>query len=146
MNVNYGLTLMVARRFPEAIAQINKVSERDPSFVPAHFYLAQLYATQGRFADALDEIKKIGTDSASYRPDAQGFIKTMLSPAHGSLPANVALAYALAGDRKKAFEYLERAYSEEDSELLAVIRFPGFDSLHSDPRWADILKKIGLPL
>jgi Tfp pilus assembly protein PilF len=145
-NVNYGLTLMVARRFPEAIAQINKVIERDPSFRPAHFYLAQLYATQGHFADAVNEMKKVGTDPATYSPDAQGFIKMLLSPAHGPLPANVAFAYALAGDRNKALEYLERAYSEEDSELNAVIRFPGFDSLHSDPRWADLLKKIGLPL
>jgi hypothetical protein len=70
----------------------------------------------------------------------------MLSPTHGPLPANVALAYAVAGDREKAFEYLERAYSEDDDELLAVIRFPGFDSLQSDPRWANLLKKIGLPL
>jgi hypothetical protein len=63
---------MMARRFPEAVAQINKVIERDPSFVPAHFYLAQVYATQGRFPDAVNEIKKIGTDPASYSPDAQG--------------------------------------------------------------------------
>jgi tetratricopeptide (TPR) repeat protein len=146
MNVNYGLTLMVARRFPEAVAQINKVLERDPSFGPAHFYLAHVYAMQGRFADAVSEIKKIGTDTGSYSPDAQGFIKEMLSPTHGPLPANVALAYAVAGDREKAFEYLERAYSEDDDELLAVIRFPGFDSFQSDPRWANLLKKIGLPL
>ena len=146
VNVNYGLTLMMAHRFPEAIAQMNKVLERDPSFVPAHFYLAQVYATQGRFADAVSEIKKIGTDPGSYSPDAQGFIKEMLSATHGPVPANAAVAYAAAGDRDKAFEYLERAFSEDDDELVAVIRFPTFDSLHSDPRWADLLKKIGLPL
>jgi hypothetical protein len=58
----------------------------------------------------------------------------------------VAVAYAAAGDRDKAFEYLERAYSDNDDELLAVIRFPTFDSLHSDPRWANLLNQIGLPL
>ena len=51
-----------------------------------------------------------------------------------------------SGDRNKAFEYLEQAYSDDDAELLAVIRFPTFDSLHADPRWAGLLKKIGLPL
>ena len=126
--------------------QINKVLERDPSFGPAHFYLAHVYAIQGRFADAVNEIKKMGRDPGSYSPDAQGFIKEMLSPTHGPLPANVAVAYAVAGDHDKAFEYLDRAYSEDDDEVLAVIRFPCFDSLHSDPRWADLLKKIGLPL
>ena len=146
VNTNYAATLMMAHRFSEAVAQFQKTLERDPSFGPAHFYLAHVYAMQGRFADAVNEIKKIGTDPGSYSPDAQGFTKEMLSPTHGPLPANVALAYAVAGDPEKAFEYLERAYSEEDSELLAVIRFPGFDSLHSDPRWADLLKKMGLPL
>jgi eukaryotic-like serine/threonine-protein kinase len=146
MNVNYGLTMTMARRFPEGIARINKVLERDPSFSPAHFYLAQVYAMQGRFADAVSELAKMGTASASFSPDAQGFIQSLLSRDHRPVPANVAVAYALAGQRDKAFEYLEEAYSEQDSELLAVIRFPGFDSLHSDPRWAALLKKLGLPL
>jgi len=146
MNVNYGLTLVMARRFPEGIAQINKVLDRDPSFTPAHFYLAQVYAMQGRFADAVNEMAKIDTHPVANTPDAQGFIKSMLNPDHRPVPANAALAFALAGERDKAFEYLERAYSEEDSELLAVVRFPGFDSLHSDPRWTELVKKQGLPL
>ncbi len=146
MNVNYGLTLMIAGRLPEAIAQINKVLERDPSFGPAHFYLSQVYATQGRYADAVGEFTKTLLPAVSLTPDAQGFIKAMIAPTHGPVPANAALAYALAGDRDKAFEYLQKAYSDEDSELMAVIRFPGFDSLHSDPRWAELLGKLGLPL
>ena len=145
-NVNYGLTLVVARRFPEGIAQMQKVLERDPSFGPAHFYLAQVYAMQGRWADATKAVANNPAFSGSFSPDAQGFIKSMLDPRHGPLPANAALAYALAGDRDKAFEYLEQAYSQEDSELMAIIRLPGFDSLHSDPRWAELMKKIGLPL
>jgi eukaryotic-like serine/threonine-protein kinase len=146
VNVNYGLTLVIARRFPDGIAQMNKVIERDPSFAPAHFYLAHIYAMQGRFADAVNEMKKVGPDPNSYSPDAQGLLKQLLSPVHRPLPANTALVYALIGDRNKAFESLEQAFSDDDSELLAVIRFPGFDSLHSDPRWADLLKKLGLPL
>jgi hypothetical protein len=62
------------------------------------------------------------------------------------LQANVAVAYAVAGDRDKAFQYLESAYEQRDDELVAVIRFPAFDSLKSDPRWAALLKKLGLPL
>jgi serine/threonine protein kinase/tetratricopeptide (TPR) repeat protein len=145
MNVNYGLTLVVARRFPEGIAQMQKVLERDPSFGPAHFYLAQVFAMQGRYADAAKAVGNNPAFSGSFSPDAQGLIKSMLDPRHGPLPANAALAYALAGDRDKAFQYLEEAYSQEDSELMAIIRLPGFDSLHSDPRWADLLGKLGLP-
>ena len=59
VNVNYGLTLMVARRYPEALAQFNKVLERDPSFMPGRFYLSQVYATTGRYADAVSELVEI---------------------------------------------------------------------------------------
>jgi hypothetical protein len=60
------------------------------------------------------------------------------------LPATVAVTYALAGDRDKAFQYLDSASAQRDDELFAVIRFPAFDSLKSDPRWPALLQKVGL--
>lgn len=149
VNVNYGLTLMVAHRYPEAIAQINKVLERDPSFGPAHFYLSQVYASTGRYADAVSELQKSastrGVVRASGSSDLQGYTKLLLAPGNIGPPTNIAVSYALAGDRNKAFEYLEKAYAEQDSELMACIRFPAFDLLHSDPRYADFMRRLGLP-
>ena len=58
MNVNYGLTLMAAHRYPEAIAQIQKVLERDPTFSPASFYLSHVYASVGRYREAVNELRK----------------------------------------------------------------------------------------
>jgi serine/threonine protein kinase/tetratricopeptide (TPR) repeat protein len=149
VNVNYGLTLMVAHRYPEAIAQISKVLERDPSFSPAHFYLSQVYASTGRYADAVSELQKSastrGLAGRSGSPDLQGYIKMITTPGSIGPPTNVAVSYALAGDRNKAFEYLEKAYAEQDSELMACIRFPAFDLLHSDPRYADFMRRLGLP-
>jgi tetratricopeptide (TPR) repeat protein len=150
MNVNYGLTLMVAHRYPEAIAQIQKVLERDPSFSPAHFYLSQVYATSGRYGEALSELGKTKlTRNRGARPpdtaDVQSFAKMMADPGDPAPPTNVAVAYALAGDRNKAFEYLEKARAEQDSELMACIRFPAFDLLHSDPRYAEFMRKLELP-
>src|SRR5882724_1054092 len=149
VNVNYGLTLMVAHRYPEAIAQIKKVLERDPSFGPAHFYLSQVYASTGRYADAVSELQKSastrGVVRHSERSDLQGYIKLLLTPGVIGPPTNIAVSYALAGDRNKAFEYLEKAYAEQDSELMACIRFPAFDLLHSDPRYADFMRRLGLP-
>ena len=63
----------------------------------------------------------------------------------GTLPANAAVAYALAGNRDKAFENLEKAITDRDDEITAVIRFPAFDSLKSDPRWPALLHKLNLP-
>jgi serine/threonine protein kinase/tetratricopeptide (TPR) repeat protein len=146
VNMNYGLTLMVAHRYPEAIAQLNKVLERDPSFDPAHFYLSQIYATTGRYPEAVSEMEKVSLIQGPATPDAPGFLKLMLNPTSPAPPANIAVAYALAGDRNKAIDALERAFSEEDSELMACIRFPAFDSLRSDPRFAALMRRLGLPL
>jgi TolB-like protein/Tfp pilus assembly protein PilF len=146
-DINYGLTLMVARRYPEALAEFNKVLERDPSFVPGRFYLSQVYANMGRYAEAVSELQKAAEikGNGTWTADAQGYLKLMAGADSPAAPANIAVSYALAGDRNKAFEYLEKAYSEEDSELMACIRFPAFDALHSDPRWASLLSRLGLP-
>jgi TolB-like protein/thioredoxin-like negative regulator of GroEL len=153
MNVNYGLTLLAAHRNAEAAAQIQKVLDRDPSFSPAHFYLSQVYVSSGRYPEAISELRKtnVGGDKGirgvkeSVSPDLPGYIKLLNSTADFSPPGPVAVGYALAGDREKAFQYLERAFAQQDSELMAVIRFPAFEVLKSDPRWAAYVRRLGLP-
>jgi hypothetical protein len=49
------------------------------------------------------------------------------------------------GNRDQAFAHLDNALAQRDDELTAVIRFPAFESLHSDPRWPALLKKLNLP-
>ncbi|HKM65761.1 MAG TPA: protein kinase [Candidatus Acidoferrum sp.] len=144
MKMNYGLTLLAAGRYPEAVAQLKEVLERDPSFGPAHYYLSQFYATMGRYAEAVSELQIAAATKGSWSADAQGYAKLMQTRKLAA-PTNIAVALALAGDREKAFEYLEKAYSEQDSELMACIRFPAFDLLHSDPRWASLMNRLGLP-
>jgi eukaryotic-like serine/threonine-protein kinase len=147
VNMNYGLTLMTAHRYPEAASQIQKILERDPSFSPGYFYLSQVYASMGHYADAVNEGEKSNRapKTKSFSPDAQGFLKLMLDPTNIAPPTNIAVTYALLGDRDKAFEYLEKAYSERDSEFMACIRFPAFDILHGDPRYASLMSRLGLP-
>jgi len=145
VNVNYGLTLMVAHRTPEAIAQMQKVLERDPSFAPAHYYLSQIYASTGQYPEAVSEMQKIGLVPRSSSRDAQGYLKLMLDPSSTRAPTEVAEVYALMGDRNKAFEYLEKAYAEQDTELMACIRLPAFDALRGDARFKDLMRRLGLP-
>ena len=146
VNMNYGLTLLVAHRNSEALAQFDKILERDPGFVPAHFYLSQAYLATGRYPDAVSELEKTPQFAGvSATRDLPGYLKLMLEPAAPGPPTNIAVTYAVAGNGDKAFEYLEKAHSQQDSELMACIRFPAFDSLHRDPRWADLMRRVGLP-
>jgi TolB-like protein/Tfp pilus assembly protein PilF/predicted Ser/Thr protein kinase len=145
VNANYALMLLQARRYPESLAQFQKLLARDPNFPPAHYKLSQLYANTGRFADAVNEIRHIISKPTSASPDAKGYLELTMEMDDSDRSAAVALASALAGDRDQAFEYLEKAYSDGDSELLFVIRYPALDPLRSDPRFKDLMRRLGLP-
>jgi serine/threonine protein kinase/tetratricopeptide (TPR) repeat protein len=142
---NYAVVLMEGRRYPESLAQFQKVVARDPNFPPAHYKLSHLYATTGRFPEAVSELRKSLPNSSPVSEDAQGFLKLMLTMPDADRSAGAAVAAALAGDRDQAFKYLEKAFSDGDSELLIVIRYPALDSLRSDPRYKDLLRRLGLP-
>ncbi len=151
VKTNYALALMDARNYPEAREQFDQIFQRDPGFGPGLFYLSQMEATQGQFAEAVSALQKAGPpgnaqSSRSWTPDAKGYAEFMDAMSDGSLPANAGVAYALAGDRDKAFEQLEKAFADRDDEITAVIRFPAFDHLKSDARWPALLHKLGLPL
>jgi hypothetical protein len=101
---------------------------------------------KGNFAEAVSEMQKFITVPGSFSPDAQGYSRLLQTEeAKAGDPAYVAVAFAIAGDRDKAFEYLEKSFSNESDELVLVVRFPAFDSLGSDPRYTDLMRRLGLP-
>ena len=146
VNTNYAATLMEAHRHPEALAQFQRTLQSDPNFRPAHYKLSQLYATTGRFAEAVSELQKFRPVSGSFSPDAKGYLAlTLASTRKDDWASAEAAAFAISGDRESAFQYLEKAYAGEDEELINDIRFPAFDSIRSDPRYADLMRRVGLP-
>jgi predicted Zn-dependent protease len=137
---------MAAHRYPEALAQFQKTIGRDPEFKPAHYKLSQLYAGTGDFANAVSELQKYFSIPGSWSPDAKGYRELALAgSAKQDWTTAIAAAYALSGDRDKAFEYLEKAAAGEDIELIIGIRYPAFDPIRSDPRFADLMRRLGLP-
>jgi serine/threonine protein kinase/tetratricopeptide (TPR) repeat protein len=146
VNTNYATTLMVAGRFPESLAHFHETLDRDPGFGPAHYKLSQLFATTGHFAEAQSEFLKYLHIPGSWSPDAQGYNKlTLAAPAEEGDVASIAVSYALLGNRDKTFEHLEKAFSDEDDELIFCIRYPALDSIRPDPRYADLMRRLGLP-
>jgi eukaryotic-like serine/threonine-protein kinase len=145
VNTNYALQLMQARRYPEALAQFEKVQARDPNFIPAHYKLSKLYATMGRFPEAVNELEKTFPKPISVSADAKGYRELTSQVVGSDRSAAVGVAYAMSGDPDQAFQYLEKAYSNGDNELLFAIRYPAIDSLRSDPRYSDLMRRLGLP-
>lgn len=148
INTNYAATLMIARRYPESLTQFRKVLERDPTFRPAHFRLSELYATTGKFAEAINEIQKANDNTVPITVSADAGSYSRLAVTAPSKLNNFSLAaigLALAGDRNGALERLEKGLADGESELLLSIRYPAFDTLRPDPRFAEIMRKMNLP-
>jgi len=94
----------------------------------------------------VSELQKFAPTAGSFSPDAKGYVALNLASTHkDEWLSSVAVAYGYASDREKTFEYLERAYSQADEELLLSIRLPAFDFIRSDPRYADLMRRLGLP-
>ena len=145
IRTNYGVVLTMARRYSEAVAQLQNVLAENPGFVPAQNRLAQLYATTGNFAEAVSEAQKLFPKSIAVNVDAKGYRDLMMRTAWSDRASSIAIAAAICGDRDQAFQYLEQAYSDGDYELLTDVRLPGLDPLHSDLRFADLMRRLGLP-
>jgi serine/threonine protein kinase/Tfp pilus assembly protein PilF len=150
VNMNYAVVLTTARRYAEAADQFRKVEERDPAFRGVHFYDSQLHAMTGDFAGAVSEFKKFEPDvPGTFSPDAQGYSKIVLTgvmqhKTEGEGSADVALGFAIAGDREKVLEYLEKSFTSQDTELSNCIRMPAFDAVRGDARYRELLRRMGM--
>jgi len=146
VNMNYGITLAIAHRYPESLTQFNKVIETNPKFGGSHFYLSQIYANMGRFAEAVSELQKFKPTPGTFSADARGYDQLMHFTGRAlSFGSPLALTAALLGDRDRAFEQLGKAADIEDGDLTFSIRYPAYDPYRADPRYADLMRRLGLP-
>ncbi len=146
LNTNYAAVLTMAHRYDESLAQFQKALQADPGFRPAHYKLSLLYAATGHFGEAVNELQKFSPTPGSFSPDAKGYVALSLASTHkDEWLSTIAVAYGFAKDREKTFEYLEKSYAQADEELLLSIRMPAFDFIRSDPRFTDLMRRLGLP-
>lgn len=94
--------------------------------------LAESYALAGQTAMARKLLARMQVESETLH--RQG------------LWVSIASTYAALGDRDEAFAWLEKAVQARDGGLTLIEGVPFLDSLHSDPRFADLVRRIGLPL
>jgi serine/threonine protein kinase/Tfp pilus assembly protein PilF len=157
---NQGLCaeLKCARRFDESIQQCRKMTELYPEASMVHGALSEDYEFKQDYGQALHELQlRLTMDGEREISDAlrqsyvasgwKGVLKkeAEIYQVKGKDydPAAIASAYAQLGNKEKAFYWLNKAYDEH--ELLFILCSPEFDSLHSDPRYTDLIRRMGLP-
>jgi hypothetical protein len=80
-----------------------------------------------------------------HASESQRALDSMIAKYSAQWPFGIAEVYAWRGEKDKAFEWLERAYVQRDAGLVEMKPDPMLVSLRTDPRFAAMLKKIGLP-
>src|SRR3989441_3546725 len=163
INMTPGWVLLNARQYDQSIEQLRKTLEMDPHFILTHHRLGLVYEQKGKYDEAIAEFREVINLSAGKplgitalahayalagkRAEAQ---KTLVESQEISKQryvssAAIALTYAALGDKDQAFTWLEKADKERDGTLARLKVDPRFDSLRSDPRFADLERRIVIP-
>lgn len=126
---NYGFALIFNHQYGEAISSLEKaasITDRSPGVISA---LVWAYVQAGRRADALRLLEELRNrqQQTGYVPSA-AFIN----------------AYLGLGDNDQAFVWFERACQEHSNILKFIKVFPPFDPLRGDPRFQDLIRRVGL--
>jgi TolB-like protein/DNA-binding winged helix-turn-helix (wHTH) protein/Flp pilus assembly protein TadD len=147
-----------ARRYDEALLQLQKVLQINPNFEAAHFCLGLVYEQQHNFASALAEIDRAPSLCNGGKCfGLQGQVLALSGDKRGALealgqvqrrsyasPWHAATVYANLGDKEQAFAWLEKCYQTREHDLVFSRLWPMFDSLRSDPRYEDLMRRVGL--
>jgi DNA-binding winged helix-turn-helix (wHTH) protein/TolB-like protein/Tfp pilus assembly protein PilF len=156
-----GWHYLYARQFDQAIEQYKLVLSADPNFTEAHRQLAEAYAEKGLFDDTIAETIKrwellgrtneVAALQKSYATMGwKGFWRKRLElfterAKHTYMaPTGSAVIYAQLGDKSQSLDDLERAYREHDHDLVYMKVDHSWDSLRSEPRFQELLKRMRL--
>jgi tetratricopeptide (TPR) repeat protein len=161
INTALGRALHSARRYDEAIEQLRKTLDMDSNFAEAHFHLAFAFEGKKSYDDAIREYEKyielsgdksmkawVGRVYAESGRKQQAFkvLAEVLELSRSQQPPLFAVAtlYAALGDKDRAFEWLERVHAERNYYVVFLNSDPALDGLREDPRFSDLLHRIGL--
>jgi tetratricopeptide (TPR) repeat protein len=152
-----------ARNFEAATDVLNNALQMDSGYMPAHLDLGLIFIQTRDYQRAIDHFLKMeevsgGTTAApgllgmayglaGREAEARATLKRLSGPSNSAFmsPLDVAFIYIGLGDRDRAFEWLEKAYEERVWQMGLLKVGPEFDPLRSDPRFADLVRRVGVP-
>jgi TolB-like protein/Flp pilus assembly protein TadD len=163
-NAVYSQFLTFAGRPEESLAESKKILELQPDFYLAHLTTAQAHLAMGAFDKAVDASKAaaalnpVDTTPRTFiayalarsgkSGEAEEILGQILKLADERpvTPYNVAMIYAGLGDKERAFTWLRLALQQRDLRLAFLAVEPKWNEMRTDPRFTELLEKVGLPL
>jgi tetratricopeptide (TPR) repeat protein len=156
---DFGRVLYRARKYQDAIQHLNRALELEPAMGwLVQYRLAEVYEQMGHYDEALVALQRAGESGRSHqalrasilarmgrRHEAKRLIEDLAAYSPESRPYKVAAAYAALADNDSAFKFLfGRIDRREPGPIFAAVD-PPFDSLHSDPRWPELVRRLTSP-
>jgi eukaryotic-like serine/threonine-protein kinase len=171
INVVLARAYNAAHRYDEAISQFRKVIEMHPGHPAAYFRLIDAYYSKGMFEEAIEERRKLGflmgippeqvekrngeLKEAYRKAGERGYWEKLLEIEQENArrgnrevaPLELAPFQVRLGNKEQALDLLEKAFAsgKRDLNLVRLKSEPVWDPLRAEPRFADLLRKIGLP-
>jgi tetratricopeptide (TPR) repeat protein len=163
INSNLGDTFYPTRQYDQAIEQCRKTLELDPVFGPARSVLGRAYEQKGMYPEAIEQFQKaiavlaVGTQPLAQlghayalsgnRVEALKVLDQLAELSKRSFVSSwdMGTVYVGLGDKEHALAGLEKAYQVHSFALNYAGVDPRFDPLHSDPRFTELLRRLGLP-
>jgi TolB-like protein/DNA-binding winged helix-turn-helix (wHTH) protein/Tfp pilus assembly protein PilF len=157
-NTVFGLTYFYARKYDLAEEQFRKAIELNPDFFVTYYHVAWLHSQLGQYRNAISELTKgrlLSNDDQAASEDAAlrkaladrgatGFWQELLKSQREIGEFDRPQLYARLGDKQKALELLNRNYEERGTLATLLNVDPAFDSLRSDQRFVDLVRRMGL--
>ena len=157
-----GYHQLYARQYDDAISTLRPYLAKTKDDSGARFQLGDAYYQKGNMREAIEEYLQGLTLTGSNADEVAalrrafaanampGYLRERIEqlkrgPVKRDTGVAIAAAYARLGERDRAFEWLERAYTERSPRLPHLRELVEFDNLRSDPRFNDLLRRIGLP-
>jgi tetratricopeptide (TPR) repeat protein len=144
-------------RLDQSAADSKKALEVNPEFWSSPIDLSRTYLLQGRPQDALREIERVRINAhraylyaltyyaLGRKKESDAALNELMTKYHASNAFEIATIYAFRSQTDEAFEWLDRAYAQRDPSMMCTRVEPLLKSLHNDPRFDVLLKKLNLP-
>jgi len=163
INMNLATTYFLRGEYERSIALLKKTGELEPNYMPIHFVLGCVYIEQGRLEEAIAEFQIIHKmDKEAYlalgfmgyayallgqRVEAETVLNVLQDISHRKYvsPYSILVIHLALGPPERVFELLEQLFEERNDWLVWLKVSPELKALRSDPRFKDVLNRVGFP-